>query len=139
MSLENLLNGASSPTMHMPRGFGLALLFFSSFSSLLPRVPLFLSLSFSNLSVTLRLSICQCHSLSSPPPPVFPRRPALLCITGFPPLQPPILFHGNWLSMRGSGGGAGGGGGGGEGELLLERGGYVHYTGTECPESKRYT
>lgn len=93
-------------------------------------------LSHSHLSVTLRLPICQCASLSSPLPPALPG------ITGFPPLQSAILFHGNWLSMRGSDGGVGGGGGEGGGRgwgweeaLLLENGAYLHYMRTECSES----
>lgn len=71
---------------------------------------LFLSLSFS-----VSLSPCVSPSVSLTPshPSLSPLPPALVCITGFPPLQSPILFHGNWLSMRGSGGGAGGGGEGG--------------------------
>lgn len=101
---------------------------------------LFLSLSFS-----VSLSPCVSPSVSLTPshPSLSPLPPALVCITGFPPLQSPILFHGNWLSMRGSGGGAGGGGEGGgwvwhwEEELLLQNGGYLHYTRTECSESTR--
>lgn len=95
-----------------------------------------------NLPVTLHLFICQCHSLSSLP--ISPLTPTLHCITGFPPLQSPILFHGNWLSMRGSHSddevkGGETGGRGWEEELLPESGEYLHYKRTECSEGKRYT